>query len=736
MEPHIPQPTTEASTTTEVPTVPELTTKVPHVPEPTTEVPHVPEPTTEVPHIPEPTTEVPHVPEPTTMEPHIPQPTTEASTTTEVPTVPELTTEVPHVPEPTTEVPHVPEPTTMEPHIPQPTTEASTTTEVPTVPELTTEVPHVPEPTTIAPHIPEPTTEEPHIPESTTEEPHVSEPTTMEPNIPEPTTEEPHVPEPTTEVPTIPEPTTMEPHVPQPTTEVPTIPEPTTMVPHVPESTTEVPNGLGDGVNNDGGDFEINISGEEPEPTTEEPHVPEPTTMEPHVPEPTTEIPHIPEQTTNLPHIPEPTTMVPHASEPTTEVPHVPEPTTEIPHVPDDVPHIPQPITELPHFPEPTTIIVPHVPDPTTEVPHVPHPTTEIMQSDESNEFDSHQSAESESQESESQESESHESDSNESESVELSDKRDILISITGEDCSNRRTDTTDVVNLEGTNTQCQISKFPYKNSNMVGHLLFDTYPYVCGGRVHEDECHVYANGAWHSAPPMNVERSRAESTFVPYINGWLVAAGDDSRSSTEILKHTRGGSFFWTDGPSFPTRLVDDCVIQINDTYTFVHGYIGSGVYHTSLFDWETKEWGGRCSPKHIKSASCTYLPETCQVMIMGTTPTSRDEKVAFYDVCRGRWSTSKTNVPSNPSSYPELIKYHNRVIMFGTSSCPTMYSYDFAYDKWYLLKDKTINKRRGMVSFLISEEMCATLNDQNDVVGKRLVDKLVPKPVISGGY
>ena len=121
-------------------------------------------------------------------------------------------------------------------------------------------------------------------------------------------------------------------------------------------------------------------------------------------------------------------------------------------------------------------------------------------------------------------------------------------------------------------------------------------YPLSCASYDDENrgrDCYLYENDGSMKTyfNILREDRSLSASVFVPGV-GWWFTAGSTYKSTSEILNIDTLTS---RPGPDMPKGLYLHCMVQVNDSHTFViggGGYNGNYFDETWLFNWENMEW------------------------------------------------------------------------------------------------------------------------------------------------
>ena len=152
------------------------------------------------------------------------------------------------------------------------------------------------------------------------------------------------------------------------------------------------------------------------------------------------------------------------------------------------------------------------------------------------------------------------------------------------------------VLSLPSTNqSSCSVPEFPVGGvfraamAGVVGGRVM-----VCGGREkhYSQACYTLVEGAWEPAPGLLHPRAYGASVVLPNGSLWISGGSlsyNTYYSSSEIFSP---GGASWGPGPDLPNKIAFHCMVQYNNSHTFIAGgYNDAGsssdafFYHDGIF-------------------------------------------------------------------------------------------------------------------------------------------------------
>ena len=291
-----------------------------------------------------------------------------------------------------------------------------------------------------------------------------------------------------------------------------------------------------------------------------------------------------------------------------------------------------------------------------------------------------------------------------------------------------------EVINLDESNPELicdDLPDLPFPVIGGRGHLFQGKTPMFCGGFDFEEnadscQCHALQKGEWQPIAALNACRRYFARTTLSISNGNsnqempLMIAGNSKYEAFSGAEAFDGHVWRQDLVSSLPVRLVQGCVVKINDTTLLVAGGIVDDeilsnrktFFYNSL---EDKWFPGPTLPASKNGPSCGLLnwfnPDSGKqekVVVVSGGDKSNDTFLLFmqdYDTKQSGWTIGPP-VPV-PSFVGTMTELHNSVILIGGGQDGHLYRLDSPFGTWVKMNQTLKVPRFGHDSFLIPDEL-----------------------------
>ena len=198
-------------------------------------------------------------------------------------------------------------------------------------------------------------------------------------------------------------------------------------------------------------------------------------------------------------------------------------------------------------------------------------------------------------------------------------------------------TEVNEIIDFGDPNSNCNFPNFDSEKKYIHSTLQGEKHPLSCASWDDEYEgrdCYLYQENGTFSTyyNVLNENRKGSVSLYVPNI-GWWFTGGYDYLSASEIVNVY---SLISTPGPDLPKGLKHHCMVQINETHTFmIGGYNGSSyTTKTIVFDWEKREWIQQGNLNHARGFHSCGLHRNKDVIVAGGYDYATLDTIQVFDL------------------------------------------------------------------------------------------------------
>ena len=158
-------------------------------------------------------------------------------------------------------------------------------------------------------------------------------------------------------------------------------------------------------------------------------------------------------------------------------------------------------------------------------------------------------------------------------------------------------TEINEIIDFGNPNSNCKFPNFNGTKRFIHSILREQKYPLSCASENDKNpgkDCYLYQKDGKLKThfKVLNGDRKGSASAYVPNIGWWFTGGIESSSGSTSEIINI--DSLTSETGPNLPSELSRHCMVQINETHTFVigGGYGGQYFAATRVYNWEVRKW------------------------------------------------------------------------------------------------------------------------------------------------